>query len=56
VPIDCVPIDECEANQNIITALTRRGGHVCYFIGTDGKERWYTHASKEFLNLALQMQ
>jgi predicted alpha/beta-fold hydrolase len=31
VPVDCVPIDECLANPNIITALTLRGGHVCYF-------------------------
>ena len=37
VPIDCLPIDECEANRNIITAVTDRGGHVCYFMGLNGE-------------------
>ena len=50
VPVDCVPLDECQANPNIITALTKRGGHVCYFMGSDGKKRWYTYAAADFLN------
>ena len=53
VPADCVPVDECLANKNIITAFTRRGGHCCYFMGSDGAKRWYSLASAEFLNEAL---
>jgi predicted alpha/beta-fold hydrolase len=54
VPVDCVPVDECVANPNIITALTRRGGHVCYFLGADGKQRWYTHATVDFFRSAFK--
>jgi predicted alpha/beta-fold hydrolase len=31
VPIDCLPMDECLANENIIVGIVRSGGHVCYF-------------------------
>ena len=54
VPVDCVPIGECLANENVICALTRRGSHVCYF-NFDGKSRWYTHATSEFLQNTLQL-
>ena len=54
VPVDCVPIDECLANPNIVTALTRRGSHVCYFMQA-GTRRWYTHACSEFLQNALKV-
>ena len=54
VPVDCVPIPECRANENVICALTRRGSHVCYF-NFDGKSRWYTQATSEFLQNSLQM-
>ena len=53
VSVDCVPIDECLANPNIIIALTRRGGHVCYFSEVDGGKRWYAQASSEFLKTTL---
>lgn len=53
IPIDCVPKQECYLNPNIITAITRRGAHVCFFMGADGKRRWYTHASAEFLENVL---
>lgn len=55
VPVDVVPIDECKANPNIITVLTRRGSHVCYFMRT-GERRWYTHACSEFLQNCLHLQ
>lgn len=55
VPVDCVPVDECLANPNIITALTKRGGHVCYFMGSDGKKRWYTYAAADFLNQTIRL-
>ena len=54
VPVDCVPIEECLDNENVITAITRRGSHVCYFMG-DGKHRWFTHASSEFLSNTLDL-
>lgn len=31
IPIDCLPIDECIANDKIIVGIVRKGGHVCYF-------------------------
>lgn len=52
VPVDCVPMDKCLANSNIITALTRRGSHVCYFM-QGGQRRWYTHSCSEFLQNSL---
>jgi abhydrolase domain-containing protein 1/3 len=55
IPLDCVPIEECYANKNIITAITRRGAHVCFFMGNKGERRWYTHASAEFLLNALEL-
>ena len=54
VPVDLVPIEECLDNKNIVCAITRRGSHVCYFT-TDGKHRWYTHASSEFLRNSLEL-
>ena len=54
VPVDCVPLDECQANPHFVTALTRRGSHVCFFTG-GGQRRWYTHASSEFLQNALAL-
>ena len=55
IPVDCVPIEECLANEQFIVALTRRGSHVCYFMGKDGKHRWYAHASSEYLQNALTL-
>ena len=54
VPVDCVPMDERLANPNIITAVTRRGSHVCYFMH-QGTRRWYTRACSEFLQNALEL-
>jgi predicted alpha/beta-fold hydrolase len=31
IPIECLPVDECVANNNIILGIVNRGGHVCYF-------------------------
>ena len=55
IPFDCVPVDECEANPNVITAITKKGGHVCYFMGPDGKKRWYTYAAADFLNASIKL-
>lgn len=31
IPVDCLPIDECLANDKIIVGVVNKGGHVCYF-------------------------
>jgi predicted alpha/beta-fold hydrolase len=31
IPFECLPIDECTANSNIIVGVVNSGGHVCYF-------------------------
>ena len=54
VPVDLVPIDKCASNDNLICAITPRGSHVCYFM-SDGRNRWFTHASSEFLRSALEL-
>lgn len=55
VSVKCVPKGKCYANPNIITAITERGAHVCYFIGHQANKRWYTHAATEFLENALEL-
>ena len=54
IPLDCLPQDECLANPHIITAVTRRGSHVCYFMDR-GTRRWYTRACSEFLQTSLTL-
>lgn len=31
IPITCLPVSECLANQNFIVGIVKKGGHVCYF-------------------------
>lgn len=31
IPIECLPVDECLANENMIVGIVHTGGHVCYF-------------------------
>jgi uncharacterized protein len=55
VSYECLPLEECLSNEHVITAVTRKGGHCCYFYDSDGSKRWYTHASSEFLTNALDL-
>ena len=56
VPIDCLPIDECIANKNIIVGIVRKGGHVCYFQGLHGQIRWYPLVSGEYLDAVINIR
>ena len=49
LPFDLVPMDECKANENIITAVTPHGAHCCYFMDPKGDKRWSNYACAEFL-------
>ena len=55
VPIDCVPIDECVANEHFVTAVTPHGSHVCYFEFPGGQSRWYTRVAASYLDSALKL-
>ena len=48
-PIDCVPFEELMKNEKIITAITPRGSHVCWFTDSLGRQRWFPNAAAEFL-------
>ena len=48
VPLECVPIDKCQANPHLITAIVPHGGHVCYFEGAKGDSRWYPRVCAEY--------
>ncbi len=56
VPIDCLPTSECEANANIIVGVVNSGGHVCYFQGSDGQQRWYPLVSSEYLDAVIELK
>ena len=36
IPIDCLPLGECIANNNIVVGISKRGAHCCYFEGPRG--------------------
>ena len=54
--ISDVPLDDLVSNKNIVTVITRRDGHVCFFEGFSGTRRWYPRVSSDFLNSALALQ
>lgn len=56
IPIDCVPISECVANENMIVGIVNKGGHVCYFQGKKAEQRWYPLVSSEYLDAVLQIK
>ena len=56
IPIDCLPMSECMANPNIIVGVVNKGGHVCYFQGKDGQERWYPLVSSEYLDAVIEIK
>lgn len=55
VPFDCLPLSECIANSQIIVAASPKGGHVCFFEGIKGQERWYPKVCGEFLEAVRRM-
>ena len=54
VSVECLPVDECIANKNIIVGISSKGGHVCYFQGFTGQKRWYPLISSEYLEAVIQ--
>ena len=56
VPIECLPVTECQANPRFIVGIVEKGGHVCYFQGVKGQKRWYPLASSEYLDAVIQMK
>ena len=56
VPFECLPTTECLTNPKIIVAAVEKGGHVCYFQGIDGQQRWYPSASAEFFDAVINMK
>jgi predicted alpha/beta-fold hydrolase len=56
VPIDCLPLSECHANEKFIVGIVERGGHLCYFYGVDGQKRWYPLVSSEYLDAVIQVR
>ncbi len=56
VPFECLPASECLENPKIIVAAVERGGHVCYFQGINGQQRWYPSASAEFLDAVIYLK
>ena len=55
VPVECLPIDECTANKNIIVGIVRNGGHCCYFTGVGGRVRWYPLVTGEYLDSIVEI-
>ncbi|XP_021692168.2 embryogenesis-associated protein EMB8 isoform X2 [Hevea brasiliensis] len=50
---EAIPWDECRANENIILATTRHGGHLAYYEGITANNLWWVRAVDEFFH-ALQ--
>ena len=55
IPIDCLPLNECIANEKIIVGIVKKGGHVCYFQGVKGQKRWYPYVSAEYLDAVIEL-
>ena len=56
IPIECLPVTECLANEKMIVGIVRKGGHVCYFQGLKGQKRWYPYVSAEYLDAVIQLK
>ena len=54
-PLSCVPLEELEKNENIITAIVRGGGHCSYFTGLTGRKRWYPLVTGEYFDAIIEM-
>ncbi|CDW76738.1 esterase lipase thioesterase family protein [Stylonychia lemnae] len=56
IPIECLPLEDCIANEKLIMGIVRKGGHVCYFQGFKGQKRWYPQVSSEYLEAVLSLK
>ncbi|XP_015583669.1 embryogenesis-associated protein EMB8 isoform X2 [Ricinus communis] len=48
---EAIPWDECRANENIIMAITKHGGHLAYYEGVTANSMWWVRAVDEFLHV-----
>ncbi|KDO63070.1 hypothetical protein CISIN_1g0083711mg, partial [Citrus sinensis] len=47
---EAIPWDECRANEKIILATTRHGGHLAFYEGITAKSLWWVRAVNVFLD------
>ncbi|CDW71298.1 embryogenesis-associated protein emb8-like [Stylonychia lemnae] len=52
-PLECIPLEECRQNKNMIVQLLNKGGHLCFFQGLFGNKRWYPQVISEYLDAVL---
>ncbi|KAI4352845.1 hypothetical protein L6164_007058 [Bauhinia variegata] len=45
-----IPWDECRANENVVLATVKHGGHLAFFEGITGSGLWWVRAASEFLS------
>ncbi|XP_019453649.1 PREDICTED: embryogenesis-associated protein EMB8-like isoform X2 [Lupinus angustifolius] len=48
---EAIPWDECRANQNIVLATVKHGGHLAFFEGITASSLWWVRAVNEFLSV-----
>ncbi|XP_010543274.1 PREDICTED: embryogenesis-associated protein EMB8-like [Tarenaya hassleriana] len=48
---EAIPWDECRANENVVLATTKHGGHLAFFEGFTGSGLWWVRAANEFLSV-----
>ncbi|KAI4346592.1 hypothetical protein L6164_007475 [Bauhinia variegata] len=48
---EAIPWDECRANQNVVLATVKHGGHLAFFEGITGSSLWWVRAANEFLSV-----
>ena len=45
-----IPKDKLKSNKHIITAITRKGGHSCYWSDDEMETKWYPKVAIEFFD------
>ncbi|KDP42430.1 hypothetical protein JCGZ_00227 [Jatropha curcas] len=48
---EAIPWDECRANENIILATTKHGGHLAYYEGITANSLWWVRAVNELFHV-----
>ncbi|XP_010521047.1 PREDICTED: phospholipase ABHD3 [Tarenaya hassleriana] len=50
---EAIPWDECRANENIVLATTKHGGHLGYYEGMTATSMWWVRAVQEYFSVLL---
>ena len=53
ITAECIPVMAFANSPNLILALVRTGGHVCFYTGWGKPRRWYPVPALEFLDAVL---